>query len=222
MWIQAIKWTGINFNMQHETLSIKPNTVGNIQNSSKLIWKKKDNFSLEKISYNDVKTNHGKLVRKHINVCRPIEMTVIYNLKQTKCLSMNTMQMSFRNVHLSKPHFTMWNGKIHVFHRIVILCVVCWYLQQHKTGVCFCQHFVWCHCKKGDCHLFFNDWKGRANQSTIARAPLVFLHPLRMKKQINTFSSNGSFAAQAMSIYSRCDNFQDFPEFLWYPHFVLN
>ena len=32
-----------------------------IQNSTKLI--KKSDFRLEKISYNDVKTNHGKLLR---------------------------------------------------------------------------------------------------------------------------------------------------------------
>ena len=32
---------------------------------------------------------------------------------------------------------------------------------------------------------------------------------------------NRSFAAQVMSIiYSRRDNFQEFPESTWYPHFV--
>lgn len=50
---------------------------------------------------------------------------------------------------LSKPHFTIWNGKIHIFQKIVIiLCVVSWYLQHLRTGACFCQNFVWCLCKK--------------------------------------------------------------------------
>lgn len=60
---------------------------------------------------------------------------------------------------LSKLHFTVRNWKIHIFHKIVKLDVVSWYLQHLKRGFCFCQDFVWCLCKKGNCQLFFSDWK---------------------------------------------------------------
>ena len=43
----------------------------------------------------------------------------------------------------------------------------------------------------------------------------------KTRQKINTSSLNRSFAAQVMSIiYSRSDNFQEFPESAWYPHFV--
>lgn len=38
---------------------------------------------------------------------------------------------------------------------------------------------------------------------------------------MKTIDLHRSFAAQTMSIiYSRSDNFQEFPESAWYPHFV--
>ena len=119
-----------------------------------------------------------------------MELIVIYSLNQT---NINQRTLSFRNswTYVSRsfqtPHFTMWNGNIHLFHKIVILGVVSWNLQNLKRGVCFCQDFVWCLCKKGNCQLFFNDWKGGPTSPRLQEPPppLGFLHHfshLKVKK----------------------------------------
>ena len=46
----------------------------------------------------------------------------------------------------------------------------------------------------------------------------------KIRKQdikLYTFSSKGSFATQAMRMYSRCNNFRDFPKSLWHPHILF-
>ena len=131
-----------------------------------------------------------------------MELIVIYILNQT---NINQGTLSFRNswTYVSRSfqtqHFTMWNGNIHLFHKIVILGVVSWNLQNLKRGVCFCQDFVWCLCKKGNCQLFFNDWKGGPTSPRLQEQwgcpqeawPFCILIPwhlnLKKKKNLNKY-----------------------------------
>ena len=131
---------------------------------------------------------------------------------------------------LSKLHFTVRNWKIHIFHKFVKLNVVSWYLQHLKRGFCFCQDFVWCLCKKGNCQLFFSDWKGGPTSPELQEPHSVssFLEPSYLKKirkkdiKIYTFSLIGSFEAQAVRMYSGCNNFLRFSRiFMVSTHFVL-
>ena len=52
-------WTGINFNIWHETKPLKPKKKHTNFHKNK---EKNNDFRLDNVSYSEVKTNHGKQV----------------------------------------------------------------------------------------------------------------------------------------------------------------
>lgn len=77
---------------------------------------------------------------------------------------------------------------------------------------------------------FLQSWEGKANQSTIVRAPQEFLHPLshlqvknirRQDKKLTLLHWTEVLQLRPWVLFTQdVTNFQEFPESAWYPHFV--